>query len=75
MDQLKKWLSRDDVPLIMKMNELEKNGPTADFLDLWKIVRVFIWKGRQNGNTLNGQELAVEKRLRRMAKYKRSQPH
>lgn len=72
---LKEYLMREEVPLVMKMNELSKNGPTADFLDLWKIIRVFIWKRWQNGNPLNSQELAVEKRLRRTAKYKRSQPH
>jgi hypothetical protein len=73
MSRLEEYLSQEDVPLLMKMNQLVQNGPTGDFLDLWKIIRVCIWRRLQNGNGLNDQERAVREKLRKMARYKRQQ--
>jgi hypothetical protein len=73
MDRLEGYLLRRDVPLVMKMGELAKNGPTGDFLNLWKIVRVCIWRKLREGGTLSGQELVANEKLRKMAKYRRSQ--
>lgn len=76
-ERFKEYLQRVDVPLFLKMSELAKRGPTGDFLDNWKIIRSFISRElcsrKLNGNGLTEQEKEKWNKLRRMARYKRSQ--
>ena len=69
--RLRDYLLREDVPLLMKMGELVQNGPTGDFLELWKVVMVCIWKRLQNGSGLSEQEIAARKKLFNLAKIAR----
>jgi hypothetical protein len=73
--ELRNYILNEDIPLLMKMNELAKRGPTGNFLELWKLIRVCIWKKLQNGSGLTDQERVVREKLKRMVKYKRQQLH
>lgn len=77
-EKFKEYLLREDVQIFHKMSELVKRGPSGDFLENWKTVRVFLFKEircrkLQGQQGLSCQEAQALERLRRMAKYKKNQ--